>query len=198
VDNHGEPKPERFWPESDRIVGTETRRESGTIVTTPLTVADLQRSYEAHRNRPRPHFLRLKISFTTAENLAELAKDSYSMNARAFFCDDWEGTTYGYLGFDSVQWRGMAIDGSNEARQALAREPKPQTFYFYANVRNLLPRYVYGVRQPDYDLRNDDRDVCFHITIPEYLLGSYRSNTVIIPHAIVAEALQHLPTAVKD
>jgi hypothetical protein len=207
-----EAAPERFWPPPDTVLGTETRNVDGASVTRIITGQTLRENYERWRvTREKRHFLRLKIHFTTEENLPELSANTGMpgwLTGEAVFCDDPRAEIYGHIGHGPIFWQGFQLDASPEAISAIKSARKPVDYYFYANVVETRKRTwrcagncVAGPGEPlqrNWDLRKELKEVCVRVSLPGWLGRGYRSNEVTISRDAIGAALRELPPYFKD
>ncbi|MEK9969247.1 MAG: hypothetical protein VW600_08930, partial [Ferrovibrio sp.] len=185
VDWYDEPQEQLFWPPSETVLGQITTRVDGVPITRDYTVREARENYERQGTAGRSHFLRLKVRFTTDENLAALGREVGVWNnyAAFYFCDQIEDERK--VGFSGIVWQGYAVSPTDAAADALAKASRPITYYAYANVQGR------GAANWQYDMRVDSKDVCMRTQITKW--SGYRSNIVVIPKAAIAAALRNLP-----
>ena len=136
---------------------------------------------------------RLKITFTTEENLLEYMKRRETNVAfRAFHCGRGTRSIASWGG--SVYTRGLNISFGRIEDYAIDLE-EGERLNFYSYLSLSYDHFRSGVRK-QFDWRRTPEDVCFDIH-GGWLDGLYKSNIVVIPAAEIAKALNALPPALR-
>lgn len=139
----------------------------------------------------KPHREMLKIEFTSAMDLAGYAsRNSYPVGAWSRFCGQERRKT---LGFPGVFSNGNRLGYSYTDTSSLRMDDATTLFTYYTFVY-VSHQAVVPSNPPDesHDLRQMPRDICFDLAGGNQGFG-YRSNTVIVPAALIADVLRRTP-----
>jgi hypothetical protein len=140
----------------------------------------------------RPHIAILKVEFTSGRDLSKI-KFADGLSTESFFCR--RPDTKVLLGGVRIYSDGQVVpSGYEEAVQRSSTPTGPlHTYYTFLWVARSGghpgDRPVYEA----FDLRRDPEDVCFRLVGGEYRAFGYYSNTVTIPKALIARALNQHP-----
>lgn len=136
--------------------------------------------------------LLLKVVFTTRVNMPKLSEEKASpFFADARFCDRRDDLVS--LSSKSLYWSGWE-DGPDLSWWYKEKAEKPIEYFFLMYLdgqRKETRHFTYHA----FDLRHEPRDVCFTLRGGVYLELGYKSNTIVIPSAMIKTALDDRPPA---
>ena len=138
--------------------------------------------------------LRLKVTFTTSVNIPKFARDrADGFSVDAHMCDR--------PNEDVLLVASSVYVPEQEGRPTLSwwtqeRVDPPLEYFFFLNIKG-SSKETFNFTYHAFDLVNEPRDVCVTLRGRSYLSPGYKSNTVIVPAAMIEAALRDLPPAFR-
>lgn len=178
------------WRDYDEIPGPGSSVLLGLVPEQTLT--RMGEPITGEKKGPR---LQLKIDFATKINIGKLIQQrTQRLRSDAYFCDRpdedvllggyrlyWSGYRFGPGGPDHIWWEPETAE-------------VPIHYYFFTDVvrpEEVTRHFTFH----GFDLLHEPRDICFILRGGQYEKLGYKSNTVVIPKAVIEAALRDLPPA---
>lgn len=180
------------WRDYDEIPGPGSSILLGLVP--EQTIIEMGEPVTGEKPEPRLH---LKIDFSTRINIGKLIQErTHHLRSDAYFCDrpDEEVLLGGYI----LYWNGYRFGPGGPDRIWWKPETAaaPIQYYFFTDVAR-SEEVTHHFTFHGFDLLNEPRDICFTLRGGQYEKLGYKSNTVVVPKAMIEAALRDLPLAFR-